>query len=90
MLMACYTNLARGSSLSQANVKFVIKQLLIICTNIQCDWQALQHYWYHLCIKKKSSLNNSTKVDMKSLQQMDELLPGQCKGKVWQESPFPK
>lgn len=44
MLMSCYTNLARGSSLSQANVKFVIKQLLIVCANIQRDWQALQHY----------------------------------------------
>jgi hypothetical protein len=32
--------LASSSSLSQANVSFVINQLLIICTNIQCDRQA--------------------------------------------------
>jgi len=31
------SNLASGPSLSQANVKFVIKQVLIIRANIQCD-----------------------------------------------------
>ena len=37
------------------------------------------------------SLNNNVNVDIKSLQRMDELLPGQCKGQACQQgSPFPK
>jgi hypothetical protein len=42
--MKLMSNLASGSPLPQANVKFFVQQLIIICAHIQCDWQALDDY----------------------------------------------